>query len=193
MYGIFGGFISFVSVLVMTFYMLVERDGLQKFVNTVVPVLWRERVLILLWRMQEKMGLWVRGQLILMASVGVLSYTALLILGVPYALVLALLAGLLEIVPVVGPITAAVPAVVIAFAVSPMRALTVLLIYVVIQQLENHVLVPRVMSRSIGLSPLLVIIAILLGAKLGGITGTLLAVPAITALSVMWEVKAEVV
>ncbi len=186
-FGIFGGFVSFVSVLVMAFYMLLERDGLRKFVKAIVPVNFQEPALSLLQRMQYKMGLWVRGEFILMVSVGLLSYIALLILGVRYALVLALLAGLLEIVPIIGPITAAIPAVVIAFAESPLRAVTVLVMYVVIQQLENHVLIPRVMSKSIGLSPLLVIIAILVGAKLGGIVGTLLAVPAITALSVLWQ------
>jgi len=186
-FSLFGGFLSFVSVLVMTFYMLLERDGLKKLIICLTPILWREKALRLLQRMQDKMGLWVRGQLLLMLSIGVLTYVGLLILGVKYALVLALVAGLLEIVPIVGPITSAIPAVVTAFGQSPTKALMVFILYVVIQQAEGHILVPKIMSKSLGLSPVIVIIAILIGAKLGGITGTLLAVPAVTALSVLWE------
>lgn len=186
-FGIFGGFVSFLSVLVMAFYMLLERDGLSRLVTAVVKTDSQARVLSVLTRMQEKMSLWLRGQLVLMLIVAVLTYIALMILGVRFALVLALLAGLLEIVPFIGPITAAVPAFLIAVAESPIKGVAVLVIYVVIQQVENHILVPKIMSKTIGLSPLVVILAVLVGAKLGGIVGTLLAVPVLTALSVLWE------
>lgn len=186
-FGIFGGFVSFLSVLVMAFYMLLERDGLSRLVATVVKSESQTRVLSVLMRMQEKMSLWLRGQLVLMVLVAALTYIALLILGVRFALILALVAGLLEIVPFIGPITAAVPAFLIAVAESPIKGVAVLVIYVVIQQVENHILVPKIMSKTIGLSPLVVIVAILVGAKLGGIVGALLAVPIVTALSVLWE------
>lgn len=186
-FGIFGGFVSFLSVLVMAFYMLLEREGLSRLVAAVVRSENQARILNVLTRMQEKMGLWLRGQLVLMLIVAVLTYIALLILGVRFALVLALLAGLLEIIPFIGPITAAVPAFLIALAESPIKAVAVLVIYIVIQQVENHILVPKIMSKTIGLSPLIVIVAVLVGAKLGGIVGTLLAVPILTALSVLWE------
>lgn len=190
-FGIFGGFLSFISVLVMTFYMLLEKRGLQGLVEVFVPAEWQEKVGSTLALMQQRMGLWLRGQLVLMLVVGVLSYVSLLILGVRYALVLALLAGVLEIVPFIGPITSGIPAVVLAYAQSPLKAIMVLVIYIIIQQSENHILVPKILGKSIGVSPLIVIIAVLVGAKLGGIMGALVAVPVVTALSVCWERLAD--
>ena len=131
------------------------------------------------------MGRWLRGQLILMAVVGVLCGAAYLVLGVPSALLLGLIAGLAEAIPMVGPIIGAVPAVLFAATVSPELALAVLLVTAGVQVLENNVLVPVVMRNSIGLSPLIVTFSLLVGAAAGGILGALVAVPLVAAVEVV--------
>jgi len=175
--GIFGGFFSFLSVLVMVFYLVVEEHGLKYFIRFITPDSYRSYVMNLVDRIQDKMGYWVRGQLTLMLIIAIMTYLALTILGVKYALLLALIAGLTEIIPFVGPIIGAIPAIFIAFSDSVFKAVLVAIIYIVIQQLENHILVPKVMQKAIGLNPVIVIIAILIGSQLGGVIGALLAVP----------------
>jgi predicted PurR-regulated permease PerM len=126
----------------------------------------------------------VLGQLILSVSIFTLTYVGLLILDVEYALVLALIAGLLEIVPYIGPIIAVIPAAFFAFVQNPPLALAVLILYIVVQQLENHVLVPMIMSKSVGLNPILVILGILVGGSLGGLLGAIIAVPLLSGIQV---------
>ncbi|MBU4332000.1 AI-2E family transporter, partial [Patescibacteria group bacterium] len=135
--------------------------------------------------MQKKIGSWLRGQVILMIIIGILSYIGLLILGVRYALLLALFAGLMEIIPYIGPIFGAVPAVFIALTQSPIKGLLVIVLYLIIQQLENNLIVPKIMKRAVGLNPIVVILVILIGGKIAGIVGALIAVPVATAFSVM--------
>ena len=136
-----------------------------------------------LWeRSQKKLGKWLRTQMLLGAIVGLLIFFGLTILGIPHAFFFALIAAIFEIIPVVGPILAAVPAVAAAFLVSPVSSISVVALYVIVQQTESHIIVPVVMRRTIGLSPLVVVLALLAGAKLGGIFGILLAVP-LTAIS----------
>lgn len=178
-FGIFGGIFTFLGVVVLTFYMTVEEDAMKKFIRQIAPLKFQPFVIQKIHKVQKKMGSWLRGQLILMVIIGTLTYIGLLILGVEYALVLALLAGLLEFVPVLGPILAAIPAVFFAFVQNPVTALLVIILFVIIQQLENNVIVPRVMKRSVGLNPLITIIGLLVGAKIAGIVGMLLAVPVI--------------
>lgn len=180
----FGGFISFFVVLVITYYFLVQEDPLRKVIKSVVPDQYQPYLVQLFIRMQQKIGLWLRGQLILSGIIFVITFITLSIIGVPYALVLSLLAGLFEMIPILGPVIASIPAIVIAFSQSAITALVVVIAYVVIQQVENHILVPKVMSRAVGLNPIVVILAVLVGAKLAGIVGVLLAVPALTAVSV---------
>jgi len=112
-----------------------------------------------------------------MFIIGCLTFIGLYFLGVPYVLILALLAGLFEIIPYVGPIIAAIPAIILAFLVSPFLALLVILLYVVIQQLENYVIVPQVMKKAVGLNPIVIIVVMLIGAKLAGVLGLILSVP----------------
>ncbi len=125
------------------------------------------------------MGAWVRGELILMFVVGLMTYIGLSLLRVEYALPLAIIAGLLEAVPVVGPIISSVPAILVALVTNPISAIGVVLLYIVIQQLENNILVPEIMEAAVGVSPLLVILALLIGASLFGIAGAILAVPTV--------------
>ena len=166
--------------MVITFYMTVEEDGLKKFVRSIAPIEYQPYLVQKTNRIQIKMGGWLRGQLILMLIVGTLSFIGLTILGVPYALVLAVFAGLAEFVPFLGPIIAAVPAVFFAFSDSPWKAVGVIIFYTVLQQLENQVIVPKVMQKAVGLNPIVVITVMLVGAKVAGLMGILLAVPATT-------------
>ncbi|RJQ35959.1 AI-2E family transporter [Candidatus Parcubacteria bacterium] len=173
----FGGIGSALILLVVSFYLASQERGIEQFLRLVTPLRSEEYVIGLWQRTQTKLGRWLRGQLILGLIIGVLVYFTLIILGVPYAFTLALLAAVLELVPIIGPILAAIPAVFFGFLDSPVRGLVVAAAYVLIQQIESHLLVPLVMRQALGLNPLIVIIGLLAGAKLGGIIGMFLAVP----------------
>lgn len=175
--GVFGGIVTMFGVLVLTFYLTVEEQGVRKFLRAVTPLKEHARLDRTISTIQQRLGVWLRGQLLLTLIIGVASYVGLLIVGVKFALVLALIAGVTEFIPIAGPILGAVPAVVVAFNQSPVTALIVILLYLLIQQLENHVIVPRVMSRVTGLNPAVVIIVMLVAAKLAGFVGILLAIP----------------
>lgn len=183
--GIFGGILAFMMVLVLTFYFSVSKNGLRHFIYSVTPEKHQKYAINLFERIQDKLGLWLRGQLLLSAIIFTVTWIGLLILDVRYALVLAIIAGLTELVPYIGPVIGAVPAVFLAFLQSPVKALLVIALYVVIQQLENNVIVPKVMQRAVGLNPVVVIIVLLLGAKLAGILGALLAIPLAVAIMVL--------
>ncbi|HPA25261.1 MAG TPA: AI-2E family transporter [bacterium] len=175
--GIFGGLISLVSLLVIVFYLMVQEDGIKYYVKQIVPEKYKKYSLDLFDRIQNKLGLWLRGQLILCLMVGLAVYIGLTILGVKYALLLGFVAAITEIIPYVGPFIGAIPGVFIAFSDSLTKVLLVVLVYFIVQQLENSVLVPKVMQKSVGLDAVVVVVAILVGGSLGGIVGALLAVP----------------
>jgi predicted PurR-regulated permease PerM len=170
--------------LVISFYLTAEENGMKNFVKNLVPFKHQSYTLNLVTKIQRKMGSWVLGQVILSIVIFGVTYLGLSILKVEYALVLALIAGLLEIIPLIGPIIAAVPAVFFAFLKNPPLALAVIILYIVIQQLENQVIVPVVMSRSVGLNPVVVIIGVLVGASLGGVLGAIIAIPIISGVSI---------
>jgi predicted PurR-regulated permease PerM len=134
-------------------------------------------------RIQFKMGRWLLGQMALMVIIFAIDYVGLLIIGAPYALILAILAGLLEIIPYVGPIVSAVVAASISFLHGPVTGLLVLALFAVAQQLEGYVIAPLVMKKAVGLNPVVVILALLIGAKLGGVMGVIIAVPIATMVS----------
>ena len=138
-------------------------------------------------RIEEKLGSWLRGQIVLSFIIGGLVYIALAIPGVPFALPLAIIAGILEVVPVIGPIISAIPAILIAFTSSPILAAYVAIAFFVIQQLENSLIVPQVMNKAVGLNPLIVILAVAIGGKLLGISGALLAVPITVVIQILIE------
>ena len=174
---LFGGIFSFVLITVFSFYLAVQERGIESFLRLVTP-LRHEAYTIDLWeRSQRKLGRWFRSQMLLGAIVGILIFFGLTLLGVPNAFFFALLAALFEIIPVAGPILAAVPAVIVALVTSPVLGLFTAVLYVAVQQMESHVIVPVVMRRAVGLSPLIVVLALVIGATLGGIFGILLAVP----------------
>lgn len=169
-------FIALVSVMVITIYMMLDRQKIEDYGTSFFGSR-QEQAQLLLRRIEDKLGAWLRGQIILSFVIGICVYIGLTIFGVEFALPLAILAGLLEVVPVIGPIISAIPAVLIALTVSPIFAALIAGFYIAIQQLEGHLVVPQVMKRAVGLNPLLVILAVSVGSRLLGIGGALLAVP----------------
>ena len=181
--GLFGGLLSAIIILVISFYLAVQEKGAKRFLVSLTPNEHQDYLAGLIERIESKIGGWLRGQLLLMLIVGLLTYIGLYFLGVKYALTLALIAALLEIVPYIGPILAAIPAVVLSFFQSPFLALLVILLYIVIQQLENYIIYPQVMKKAVGLNPIIIIVTMLVGAKLAGILGIILAVPVTAAIA----------
>lgn len=182
--NILTGFVSVITVLAISFYLTAEENGMKNFVKHLIPFKRQAYALQLVTKIQKKVGNWVLGQLILSVVIFALTYIGLLVIGVDYALVLALIAGLLEIVPYIGPIIAVIPAVFFAFVQDPPLALAVVILYLIIQQLENHLLVPMIMSKSVGLNPILVILGVLVGGTLGGVLGAVIAIPVLSGVQV---------
>lgn len=173
---IFKNFIALVSVMVITIYMMLDRQKIEEYGTSFFGSR-QEQAQSLLRRIEDKLGAWLRGQIILSFVIGICVYIGLTIFRVEYALPLAILAGLLEVVPVIGPIISAIPAILIALTVSPIFAALIAGFYIIVQQLEGHFIVPQVMKRAVGLNPLLVILAVSVGSRILGIGGALLAVP----------------
>ena len=176
--SIFGGLISALAILVISFYLTLNARESKKYLVSLVPAKRKEYIDSLIDRLQIKMGSWLRGQLLLMLIVGILVFIGLYFLGVKYALILALIAGLFEIVPWIGPLASGALAAILAFFQSPLLALLVVILFLAVQQLENNLIVPQVMKRTVGLNPVVVIVALLVGGKLAGILGAVIAVPA---------------
>ncbi len=180
---IFGGALSFILIVVFSFYFAINEKGIEEFLRVVTPVQHENYVINLWHRAQKKIGLWMQGQFLLAVLIGTLTYLGLSILGVHYALVLAVIAGIMELIPVFGPILAAIPAVAVALSSGGAAlAAMVAALYLIIQQFENHLIYPLVVTKVVGVPPILVILALLIGAKLAGILGILLAVPVAAAL-----------
>lgn len=180
--GVFSGLISIVIVFSLAFYMSVEERGIQKFVETVVPTKYKKYAVNLTERIKYKIGKWMLGQIALMFLIFILDFIGLYLVGVPYALVLAIFAGILEIIPYVGPIISAIPGIVLGFLISPTTGMLAALVYLLSQQLESNVITPQVMKKAVGLNPIIVILALLIGSKIGGILGAVLAIPVATAI-----------
>jgi predicted PurR-regulated permease PerM len=137
----------------------------------------KDRVGKIIDQVESNLGSWARGELILMFFVGVIIYIGLLILGIPFALPLAIIAGILEIIPVLGPNIAAIPAVIIGLTISPLMALAVAALCFLVQQIENYFLVPKIMEKSAGVNPIVTLISLTVGYRLMGLTGIILSVP----------------
>ncbi|MFA5651771.1 MAG: AI-2E family transporter [Candidatus Paceibacterota bacterium] len=160
--SIFGGLLSFILIVVLSFYLLVQEDGVANFLRLVTPMKYEKYIVDLWKRSQRKIGQWMQGQFLLGIIVGVLVYLGLMILGVKNALLFAVLAGCLEIIPVFGPILSAIPAILMAFVSGGFTsAILVLGLYIIIQQFENHLIYPLVVKKVVGVSPVIVILALL--------------------------------
>ncbi|MFC1608759.1 AI-2E family transporter [Patescibacteria group bacterium] len=183
--GFFVGAFSFVVVFSMAFYMSIIQDGMEKFLESVSPKRYKRKVITVALTIKEKIGRWMLGQLLLMFVIFALDYLVLYFLDVPYALAIAILGGVLEIIPYVGPVVSTVIAALIAFFTSPVKGVLVLISYILVQQAENHIIVPQIMKRAVGLNPLVIIFSLLIGMKIAGVAGVILAVPVATAISVV--------
>lgn len=177
----FSNLISVIAVLVVTFYLLLERKNLDDYLLILFGDN-EKKARSFIDHLEARLGGWVRGELILMFIIGLLTYVGLLLLKIPYALPLAILAGVLEILPNIGPIIAAIPAILIGVTISPIMAIAVTALYFLIQQLENSLIVPKVMQRAAGVNPLVTIISLTIGFELAGATGAILAVPIVIVL-----------
>lgn len=176
--AVLGGFLQTAVVLVLSFYLTIENSEIQNFISLIFPKKYQTFFFKIWARSQKKLGSWVKAQFFLMLIVGFVSFIGLYLLGIPFALSLAILSGLFEIIPYAGPIFAAIVAIFIAFIYAgPFYALLTLILYFLIQHLENYFIVPKIMQHTFRLSPVLVISAIYLGSKLAGAVGGLLAIP----------------
>jgi predicted PurR-regulated permease PerM len=186
-WGLVGGVFGLVTILVLAFYLMVDGDNLVALFVRLFPHVRRARVEDACRRVTGKISAWLGGQLLLALIIGSTAALGLFLLGVPFFYVLALIAGVGEIIPIVGPILSAVPAIAVALSVSPALALGVIVFFFAQQQLENHILVPKIMQRQVGISAVTVIIALLIGGSLLGIVGAILAVPTAAILQVLFE------
>ncbi len=180
--GVFGGFFTIVSTIAISFYLLLSYSKAKDALSRLFSKKYQSRAETIIEQVNDKLGAWLRGQFILSLSIGLITWVSLTALQMPFALPLAVLAGLFEIVPTVGPIIASVPAIIVAFTISPNMALLIVGLYISIQLIENHLLVPRIMQRAVGLNPVIVIIGVIVGDRLLGIPGALLSVPFISLL-----------
>ncbi len=179
--------VSATTVLTLVYFWMTERARLQRFVLSFLPAGRRGGTREAWNAVELRLGNWVRGQLTLMASLGVMTGLAYSVLGLPSALLLALIAGLAEVVPIVGPALGVGPAVLVALAIKPEVLPLVVIAYVVIQLIESNVLVPIVMRNAMGVSPLLIILSLLVGTSLGGFFGALVAVPLVAGMEAVLE------
>jgi predicted PurR-regulated permease PerM len=185
--GVFNGLIEIVLIFALCFYMLQNNKGVEGVVVAYVPKQHQKRTLSIYRKISGKMSSWLGGQAVLGIIIFFVVLIGLSILKVEYALTLAIIAGILEVLPIIGPIVAGGLAVLISLTQSPILALIVLAFYVLVQQLENHILVPQVMKKSLGLNPIAVIMAIIIGGKLLGFVGILISVPIAAAVGVLLE------
>ncbi|MFC1627125.1 AI-2E family transporter [Patescibacteria group bacterium] len=182
----FTNVIGVFTFMVIVYYLIMERRNLKKYLVFLFGDGDREKhAEEFVDKLEHKLGGWMRGQLALMIIVGLMSYIGLTFLGVEFAVPLAFIAGLLEIIPNIGPTISMIPAVLVAFGTSPVLAGATFALYILIQQLENNFIVPRVMSKAIGLNPLIIIFALLIGFKIAGIAGAVLSLPSVLLLEII--------
>lgn len=172
-----GGIFLTVAVIVLSFYLTVGQDGVERFILAVVPPLYEDYALDLYFRVRHKIGKWLKGQILLSVIVAVAVFIGLWLLDVHYALLLALVAGMFEIIPFIGPIVSGGLAVLLALSNSFTVAMYTLALFIIIQQAESHLLVPTVMRFTAQLNPALVVIALMIGGAVFGFVGVVLAVP----------------
>lgn len=182
--SIVNGFINFLFVFVIAFYFILERDALKKFGRLITPRQHHSYIEQAVEKAQRSIGRWVLGQVVLGATVGILVGLGMWAIGVPYALLLGILAAVMEIIPAIGPVIGATVGVLVALSQGWITTLIAFAYYVVIGQIENHILIPNIMKRAVGLPPLITIIAVIIGAKLLGLLGIILAVPAATIIGI---------
>ena len=188
--GIFGGIAFVGAVFVLSFYLAASRDGVERFLRAVLPADAEDIAVKVYLSAKQKLGLWLKGQLILSFTVGILAFLGLWILGVKYSLILGILAAVLEMVPFVGPIFTGATAFLLGVSESLALGIMVIVLFVIIQQIENHLLIPLVMRKTVGLHPVVAVIALLAGAQIAGFVGIILAVPTAVVIQEVIESRA---
>lgn len=183
--GVGGGIVAVFTVFLIAFYWLAEKPAVKRAVVGLFPARQRLRALRLWSQVEAKLGDWIRGQLLLMLIIGVVATLVYGVMGLPFWLILGLIAGLTEALPNIGPALGAIPAVLVALTVGWQWAIAVVIFVTILQLVENAVLVPRIMKGAVGLSPLVVILALIAGSEYRGVVGALLAVPIAAVLSVI--------
>jgi predicted PurR-regulated permease PerM len=187
--NLFSNIVTMMTVLVFTFYLLLEHNRIENGIKRLIPDPLAEKVINTIESVESSLGAWLRGEFLLMFMIGLFSFIGLSILKVDYALPLSIIAGFMEIVPIIGPFIGGALAVLVALTTSPLLALAVLALYFIIQQLENNLIVPFVMKRAVNLTPLITIVALMIGSKLAGITGAVLAIPIVLMVRcIVWAV-----
>lgn len=173
----FNFLLNFLTVAIISFFLLLDRDKIKANLFRLFPSVPKDRVTRLAHKIESQLGGWLKGELILTLIVGLATYIGLFFLKVDYALPLAVIAGVLVAIPIIGPILASIPAVIITFTFSPIAAIGVVLLYILIQQIETSFLVPKIMKEVNSINPILIIVSILVGANFFGILGVVLSVP----------------
>lgn len=187
-----GGLVSFFTIIILTIYFLADDNYFSNLRQSSISEEKANAVIVVVKKVSVKLGQWLRGQFLLGLIITLISYVGLLIIGTPYALTLAVISGILEIIPIVGPFIAGAIAALIAYSVSPLTAIIVIVFYLVIQQVENNLLVPKIMQKAIGLPPAIIIVGILVLGKLMGFIGVLLAVPILGILYVLFQERSAI-
>lgn len=184
-YSLFGAVFAFFTTFIISLYMSLDWDNIKKRFVTLWPVKNRKEIKSIIEDVETNLGNWVKGQIVLMIVVGALSFVGLLVLDIDYPLGLALLSGVLEAVPMVGPLVSAVIAGIVGLSDSPIKGLSAVALFTIIQQLENNFLVPKIMEKVSGFSPLIIIVAMMIGGTFFGVVGVLLAVPLTMVLAII--------
>ena len=175
--GIFSNAVFFITTLFFGFYFLLEENVIRKIISRFFSEEKAMTASIVFDKAEKRLNAWFWGEITLMTVVGLLTFVGLNLIGIRYALALAVLAGLLEAIPNLGPTLSSVPAILLGFSTSPIMGFAALALYFIVQQLENNLIVPVVMKRAVGLNPIITLMALLIGGKLGGVMGVLLAIP----------------
>jgi len=175
--SIFENIATLFSLLVISIYISLDWLNIKKRLFSLFPRKVQEDAQDTISEIETNIGEWIKGQLFLMLVIGVVSFLGLFVLGVDYAIALGLISGLLEFVPMIGPLISAVLAGVIGFSMSPVKGFGVIILFTLIQQLENNLLVPKIMQKVSGFSPLIILFALLIGSEFFGVVGALVAVP----------------
>lgn len=183
--SVFSNLVATFAALVFAFYLLIARDKLAIQLESLFGEEKSKRIGGVIDKLETKLGSWARGEFILMVLVGLTIFIGLKLLGIPYALPLAILAGLMEIIPSLGPIITAIPTVIIGLGISPVMGLATAALIFLVHQLEGYLFVPKVMQKSAGISPIATLLSIAIGAKLAGIVGVLISVPVLITLQVL--------
>jgi predicted PurR-regulated permease PerM len=185
--GFFSNLVAILGLAVITFYLLLERQNLDKYLTVLFGEDKQKDIEKVIDQIENRLGGWVRGTLLLMTFVGILSYIGYRIIGINYALPLAILAFVLEIVPNIGPTLAAIPAIIIGLTVSPVLGLAAAGLAFLVQQIENSILVPRIMKSVAGVNPLVSILLLAIGFRIAGVGGAILAIPTFIAIQVIFQ------